>query len=207
MTQSNSKPDIFIYKMTADNGGAPCVDNEVISLCICQTRMRPVVTSGDWIIGIGGKSASKLLKNRLIYIMQVKECVKGSEYYMPGSKYENRSDCIYEWDGNENEYKLKACAKYHSKGNLAELKKGDLGEKPEYKKAICLVGDKFAYFGDGKYRNPGFESIKEIENYNDFYNRSRSYRKNHNSEDYKLLRDYICRIMEKHKGWKGIPTN
>lgn len=199
MTQSNSKPDIFIYKMTADNGGAPCIHNGIISLCICKPDIRTnrSADKGDWIIGMGGKSVSDL-KGRLIYIMQVKECVDGNLYYAPGSKYADRPDCIYEWDGNE--YIWKEGAEYHKNG---EQLTHDLGTSPNYDKAVCLVGDKFAYFGNGKKVDP---SIKNIE---DIYNAlPRNYRKNYDTADYKLLIDYIKDyIMTKYEGMNGTPTH
>ncbi|HPY31129.1 MAG TPA: hypothetical protein PLT00_12660 [Verrucomicrobiota bacterium] len=49
-----SKPRIFVYKMTADNGGAPCLMNDLLSLAICKPKIRHKAKVGDWIIGLGG---------------------------------------------------------------------------------------------------------------------------------------------------------
>ena len=62
--------DIFMYKLTTDNGGAPCVENELLSLCICKPKIRMSAKVGDWIIGMGGKSVNDL-RNRLIYLAKV----------------------------------------------------------------------------------------------------------------------------------------
>ncbi len=198
MTQSNSQPDIFIYKMTADTGGAPCIHDGLISLCICKPDIRtsPSANKGDWIIGMGGKRVPEL-KDRLIYIMQVKECIKGSVYYAPESKYADRPDCIYEWDGND--YIWKSGAKYHLDGTGLTT---DLGEAPEYDKAICLVGDKFAYFGDGKKTDPSIAEIKTI-----YEALPRNYKKNHPTADYKQLIDYINQIITKYEGMNSTPTH
>jgi len=39
--------DIFMYKLTTDNGGAPCVENELLSLCICKPKIRMSAKVGD----------------------------------------------------------------------------------------------------------------------------------------------------------------
>jgi len=61
MTQSNSEPDIFIYKMTEDNNVAPCIHDGIISLCICKPDIRtnPSADKGDWIIGLGSSDKRK----------------------------------------------------------------------------------------------------------------------------------------------------
>ena len=82
--------DIFVYKMTADNGGAPCVQDDILSLCICMSRIRPYTRKGDWIIGLGGKDNHKL-RGRIIYIAQVAQRMMGKEYYNESGKWAKAS--------------------------------------------------------------------------------------------------------------------
>lgn len=37
---SNPEPDIYVYKMVADNGGAPCVTGNLLSLAICKPKIK-----------------------------------------------------------------------------------------------------------------------------------------------------------------------
>lgn len=199
MTQSNEdKPDVFIYRMTADAGGAPCVHGGLISLCICKPRIRtsPSANRGDYIIGMGGTTNPKL-SGRLIYIMQVKDCIDGKDYYKPNGNYWNRPDCIYEWDGQD--YKWRQGAQYHQNGaNLV----ADLGSPSEYKKAVCIIGDKFAYFGDGKKKNPDITKIRDI------YKRlPRDFKKNHKTDYQKLISYIDCVLTKFGYGKHGEPTD
>jgi len=192
----SEKPQIFIYKLTTDNGAAPCIDDGLISLCICKPLIRQAAEKGDWIIGMGGKSVSEL-KDRLIYIMQVKAVVEGGDYYAPGSKYEKRPDCIYKWDETGNKFIWKKGAKYHSEKDL----KHDLGSYPEYKRARCLVGHKFVYFGYNK--GPDIVQITDI--YNAL---PRGHKKNHDADIYDRLNCYIHWIMDEFgEGSHGNPTH
>ena len=53
---SNREPDIYIYKMVADNGGAPCVAAGLLSLAICKPMIRKSAAKGSLIFGFGGKA-------------------------------------------------------------------------------------------------------------------------------------------------------
>lgn len=195
---TDEKARIFVYKLTCDDGGAPCVENGLISLCICKPIIRKTAKEGDWIIGLGGKSVSEL-KNRLIYIMRVEGVVDGKNYYSPKGGYWNRSDCIYKWDGGK--YQWKKDAKYHSPEHL----KHDLGSLEKgYERARCLKGSCFAYFGGNEgNKNPGIEDIKDI------YERvGQGYLVNHDSDTYKRLDNYIQSVFDRFGcGKLGEPTH
>jgi hypothetical protein len=60
----NREPDIYIYKMVADNGGAPCVAAGLLSLAICKPMIRKSAEKGSLIFGFGGK----VYGERLLYI-------------------------------------------------------------------------------------------------------------------------------------------
>lgn len=49
-------PRIYFYKLVADNGGAPCVENGLLSLAICKPMIRKTAKEGDLILGFAGNS-------------------------------------------------------------------------------------------------------------------------------------------------------
>ena len=64
-----TKPNIYVYKMVADNGGAPCVWRNLLSLAICKPMIRRAAAKGALIFGFGGKEFSE----RLLYIAKVEK--------------------------------------------------------------------------------------------------------------------------------------
>ena len=195
MSQTD-KPTIFIYKMTTDDGGAPCVHGGIISLCLCKPGIRKTAKPGDWIIGVGGKSVRDL-RDRLIYIMKIGKQVHGSKYYAPNSEYRDRPDCVYEWD--ESKYEWVDGSDYH-----CGLKDHDLGSpESKFSRAWCLVGSKFAYFGKKEIFIDKNTAIGRI-----YDNLPRNYRRNHSDRDYTTLHSYIDDILKKHgEGKHGCPTH
>ena len=69
-----AEPDIYVYKIVADNGGAPCVRNNLLSLAICKPKIRRTAGKGSFIFGFGGKE----YKERLIYIARVTAKLEGT---------------------------------------------------------------------------------------------------------------------------------
>jgi hypothetical protein len=130
----------FVYKMTTDNGGAPCVANGLLTLAICKPAIRSSGEICDWIYGFGGKE----LKGRLIYIAEVNYKLSNGAYYR-SRKYANRPDCIYRYDVKDERFVRKRTALYH-KGN--ENLKRDLGDCPIYPRANVLLSCNFRYLGD-----------------------------------------------------------
>jgi hypothetical protein len=47
---------IYFYKLTEDNGGAPCVTSDLLSLAICKPMIRKTAKEGDLIFGFGANS-------------------------------------------------------------------------------------------------------------------------------------------------------
>ncbi len=133
-------PSYYFYKMTVDDGGAPCVEHGLLSLAICKPGIRSSAVEGDFIIGFAANSLSR--DNRLIYIAKINEpkLING-DYFKPG-QYRNRSDCIYDW--NNGKFHVQPAGKYH--GSLSDLLH-DLGEPPKYEKANTLLSTQFCYFG------------------------------------------------------------
>lgn len=185
--------NIFIYKLTTDNGGAPCVQDGLLSLCICKPRIRRSARVGDWIIGMGAKG-SKALRNRIIYIAQITNTVAGQLYYSE-KQYRERNDCIYQINGGR--FSWKKGSKYHSPGDLEH----DLGQHPKYNRASCLLSDRFIYFGDND--EPSIKPIRDI------YDRlPRDYRKNHSQQNLNTLLKYIATIESQYGyGKHGSPSH
>ena len=132
---------IYIYKMTVDNGGAPCVSGDILSLAICKPAIRSTAESGNIILGFAGNDLYK--DNRLIYVARVTDKLD-SRNYSSESRYAARPDSIYQWDGRR--FQWKSGSKFHLPSDLEH----DLGQAPDYDRANVLLSegmDNFRYFG------------------------------------------------------------
>jgi Nucleotide modification associated domain 2 len=156
-------PSIYFYKLTVDNGGAPCVERGLLSLAICKPKIRVTARPGDLIFGFAGKSLRPdnpgagypLGDNPLIYIARVTDKKCNGDYYR-GLKFTSRRDCIYRWESGHFEWRQGAA--YHSAENLEH----DLGWHPNYPNAKVLLSDDFEYLGcagDSNYKRK-FPCIK-----------------------------------------------
>jgi len=132
---SNDAPEIFIYKMVVDNGGAPCVAGNLLSLAICKPKIRKAAGKEALIFGFGGKKYDE----RLIYIARVTDQLAGENYYQL-RKYARRPDCIYKSANGKAE--LKKSAKFHTD---SDHRKRDVGL--EFENAYVLISHDFRYFG------------------------------------------------------------
>lgn len=133
---------IYVYKMTADNGGAPCIFGEqLLSLAICKPKIRSTARpdnprGADWIIGIGGKN----LGEGIIYVARTTGKA-GVEYYRKRS-FARRPDCIYKF--KDGKLIRKATALYHKvESNMPR----DVGIAPNYCNARVLLSSDFRFFG------------------------------------------------------------
>jgi hypothetical protein len=132
-------PKIYFYKLTADNGGAPCVQNGLLSLAICKPMIRRTADEQNIVIGFAANSLHP--DNRLIYVARVNGKLCNGDYYRL-AKHKSRRDCIYEWRGGR--FVERANALYHgSPGDLVH----DLGSYPGYARASTLLSREFCYFG------------------------------------------------------------
>jgi len=101
-------PKIYFYKLRVDDGGAPCVENGLLSLAICKPMIRSTACKDDIVIGF---AANRLHSdNRLIYVARITEpkLTNGNSFKLP--QYASRADCIYEWRGVR--YAVRMGAKY-----------------------------------------------------------------------------------------------
>ncbi len=129
---------VYFYKLTADNGGAPCMQGGLLSLAICKPMIRSTAEAGDLIFGFAANSLHS--DNRLIYIAVVMERVQNGGYYAQ-SGFFGRADCIYERRGVR--FVRRPGALHHRPDDLVH----DLGEFPGYPKANVLLSSDFRYFG------------------------------------------------------------
>jgi hypothetical protein len=130
----------YFYKLTRDDGGAPCVRNGILSLAICKPFIRASAKKSDMIFGFAANSLSA--DNRLIYIARVTRKLCNGEYYKT-YRYQNRDDCIYE--AVKDGFARRTSAKFH---NGPENLVHDIGQAPRYERANVLLSDDFRYFGD-----------------------------------------------------------
>jgi hypothetical protein len=131
---------IYFYKLTTDDGGAPCVTKEdrLLSLAICKPMIRGTAEEGDLIFGFAAKSLNR--ENRLIYIAEVTRKVTKGDYFRE-KRFSKREDCVYEW--RDGRFEWRRGAAHHESDDLVH----DLGACPDYPKANVLLSTDFRYFG------------------------------------------------------------
>lgn len=129
---------ICFYKLTTDDGGAPCVQDGLLSLAICKPTIRSTAKRGDLIFGFAANSLRS--DNRLLYIARVTDKLPDGQYYTT-ARFAAREDCIYERRGER--FVWRQGALHHGPEHLVH----DLGEYPDYAKATVLLSDDFRYFG------------------------------------------------------------
>jgi len=130
--------NIYFYKLTADNGGAPCVRYGLLSLAICKPMIRKTGKEGDLIFGFAANSLHR--DNRLLYVARVTEKLCDGDYYKD-SRYVRRRDCVYRPSGTR--YVWKKNSAYHGPESVSH----DLGQHPDYPRANVLLSGDFRYFG------------------------------------------------------------
>jgi hypothetical protein len=130
-------PKIYFYKLTADNGGAPCVQHGLLSLAICKPMIRTTAERDDLIFGFAANSLHR--DNRLIYIARVREKVDKGEYYRE-QRFADRGDRVYQW---RHRFIWRPGALHHGSKDLFH----DLGQPRDYKRASVLLSTDFRYFG------------------------------------------------------------
>ncbi|HTV40477.1 MAG TPA: hypothetical protein VMF08_07880 [Candidatus Sulfotelmatobacter sp.] len=127
--------EIYVYKITTDNGGAPCVRSGLLSLAICKPKIRKTAGKGSFVFGFGGKR----YQERLIYIARVTGKKSGQDYYRE-REFVRRGDCIYRVD--EGRAVRKTSAKYHTE---SDHRKKDVGF--HFENAFVLLSNDFRYLG------------------------------------------------------------
>ncbi len=187
------KPDIYIYKMIGDNGGAPCISGNLLSLALCKPKIRKTAAKHSLVFGFGGKG----YRERLIYIARVTAKREGEAYYRQ-REYAKRPDCIYRVEN----YRpvRKASAKYHFD---SDQRKKDVGF--HFENGFVLLSNDFRYLGqkgtdDYKKGYPKLGKLVE--------NLKRGHRRFHSLELREELLKLKREIWKKYRRMKvGIPTD
>lgn len=130
----------YVYKLTHDANGAPCIEGDILTLAICKPMIRATARVGDFLFGFAASSLRR--DNRLVYIARVTGVEVGGDYY-EHERYAERPDRVYV-RGDDGRFSIRPDAAYHDCGTLLER---DVGAFPEYEKARVLVSDDFRYFG------------------------------------------------------------
>jgi hypothetical protein len=186
------QPDIFIYKMVADNGGAPCVFRNLLSLAICKPKIRKSAEKGSLIFGFWGKRYNE----RLIYIARVTDKLEGQAYYQC-KEYARRPDCIYRVVGDSAE--RKDTARYHVK---SDERKKDVGF--HFENAFVLLSEDFRYFG--KRGTSDYKNHKHIRGL--IAGLKRGHRRHHSSA---LRKELLALKAEIRRGYRrmriGAPSD
>ncbi len=178
----NPEQRIFVYKLTTDNNGAPCVDDDLLSLAICKPMIRRKAKEGDWIIGLGGKK----LGEGIIYAARVTGTV-GSEYYRE-RQFARRPDCIYQL--RDGELVRKKTAAYHEDSKNTAT---DVGAAPAYRNARVLLSSDFRCFGKSREAVP-----PNLQTFTDSI--GRGHRVNHDPATREALERLIATLWQKHAG-------
>ena len=159
-------PKTYYYKLTIDNGGAPCVQDHLLSLAICKPTIRRCAQPGDWVVGFGANSFCVVSRqwpngrpvpgNPLIFMARVTTKELDGTYYLDGN-FSNRADCIYERQGTR--FQRRNGALYHE---APERLQDDLGTHPNYPKSSALLSEDFRYFSGGIFDHElKFPAIKQ----------------------------------------------
>jgi hypothetical protein len=189
----NRDSDIYVYKLVADNGGAPCVWRGLLSLALCKPKIRKRAGVGALVFGFGGKRYDE----RLIYVAEITSKPDRGQYYQK-REFSERPDCIY-YD-IAGVARRKAKARFH---NQTDERERDVGLR--FEKAHVLLSDSFRYFGGNgtaDYKSD-FRRIKAL-----VEGLTRGHRLNHSPK----LRDELLKLKQqrwrKHRLLKvGEPTD
>lgn len=179
--------------MVADNGGAPCIAGDLLSLAICKLKIRRSATVGALIFGFGGKA----YEERLIYVAQVTGNLDRAAYYSK-EEYAMRPDCIYRVENGRPV--RKATANYHKDSDQRER---DVGLR--FEKSHVLLSSDFRYLGikgTGEYKER-FPRLRDL-----VENLKQGHRRQHSPELRAELLSLKTEIWNRYRCMKvGTPTD
>lgn len=188
----------YFYKLTADNNGAPCLDENgsLLSLAICKPTIRSTAEPDDLIFGFAADSLHD--DNRLLYIARITAKERNGDYYTK-PEYSQREDCIYE--RRVDRFAWRDGALHHGCADLTH----DIGTHPVYEKTSVLLSSDFRYFGkngSADYKNRYLLIKEAIENL------GVGHRVNHDEQLKMELQKFKNQVWEEiRQDEVGEPTN
>lgn len=135
---------VYLYKVTVDDGVAPCPQDGLLTLAICKPAIRRTAMKGAYLIGVGSINR---YQGKLIYVAQIEEPIPGAEYYRRGSAYRDRWDCIYTLTAGKYEWRNHGGRRVHDPAKTGGQMKRDVGFCGRQSNAVVLPSRRFAYFG------------------------------------------------------------
>jgi hypothetical protein len=146
MTQS--APLLYTYTIPIDDGAAPNPFRGLCSLAICKPGIRRTARKGDWVAGLGSRTApGGDLSGRLVYAMRVEEVLSLEEYDRRApADWPHRIPNVRSPDLSE---RLGDCIYDYSRGGPS-LRRGVHGrenQKTDLGGMNVLISRDFYYFG------------------------------------------------------------
>ena len=136
---------LYRYVLVSDDGAAPCVDNNLLTLATCKPAIRRTAHVGDWVAGYMPKAQGGDL---LVWIGQIAQKLNHIDYEQ---RFRGRRDAAYRLNGKGEAERV--YPKYHT---VAQDMKKDLS-------ADALIFDPKAtwYFGSEPKQPPAnLEGLK-----------------------------------------------
>lgn len=139
------EPKVYFYKVTVDDGIAPCPQDGMLTLGVCKPAIRRTARAGDYLVGIG---SNDWYPDKLIYVARVGDPIVGPDYYRRNGVYWDRRDCIYEHlSGSRYQWLNRGGRRVHDPARMPDQKNRDVGHCQGRSNAVVLPSTEFAYFG------------------------------------------------------------
>ncbi len=138
-------PDIYVYKITADDGIAPCPQDDMLTLGVCKPAIRRCAVENDYLVGVG---SNDWYPGRLIYVAQIEKPIPGAAYYDLKGRYLKRCDCLYRTTAAGGyRWVNHGGRRVHDPKVMPGQMNRDVGFCGRRSNAVVLPARRFVYFG------------------------------------------------------------
>jgi hypothetical protein len=191
---TNAEPRIYRYILTTDDGAAPNPFGGFCTLAICKPGIRRTARHGDWVLGFQSRA-----HDRLIYAMEVQECLTFARYWKdPRFKRRRPSDRSIPTD---NIYKPSGRMTIDGAPELVWVP-NNVHEKDHQRRDLSgksvLIAERFWYFGS--YAAPLPARLAHLQP----HSRGHVVQKNRRPDDVNILRNWLS-VFE--LGMQSAPTH
>ena len=140
---NSTKLTLRSYKMTHDNGFAPNISGDILSIATCKPQIRRVCEIGEWIAGFSSQKLdnSQVGQEKLIYLAKVSERISFAEFWDRFTQKRPDKD-----KNGDNIYKPKGDGEYEQISNPHHDKSQKAKDLSVDNVLLC---DEFYYFGKG----------------------------------------------------------